>query len=137
MLKYLNKSKKYFGECSRPSRHMIHFLFLVQWDEKIDTDTLHASGRRADYKGFLEGTGYSRVHKPGSLAQSSEPTEEGRTYSTELSCARQCVPRHARILHFHSSNESTFKVLCVDMQTPEWTECQQTAGPPPQCKINS
>lgn len=45
-----------------------HFLFLIQWEEKTDRATLHASGRRAEYKVFLEGTGYSRVHKPGSLS---------------------------------------------------------------------
>lgn len=91
-----------------------HFLFLVQWEEKTDTATLHASGRRAEYKGFLEGTGYSRVHKPGSLAQSSEPTEEGRTYSTELSRARQRVPRHARACahtHTHPTYTAVMNLL--------------------------
>lgn len=73
-----------------------HFLFLIQWDEKKDTDSLHASGRRAEYKGFLEGTGYSRVHKPGSLS-SVLGTHRGRENQLDrvVLCPSVCAGMHA------------------------------------------
>lgn len=116
MLKYLKKSKKYVGECSRPSRHMQHTFCLVQWDEKKDTDSLHASGRGAEYKGFLEGTGYSRVHKPGSLS-SVLGTHRGRENQLDRVvlcpsvCAAACMRlrSHTRILRLHNSSESTLR----------------------------
>lgn len=120
-----------------------HFLFLVQWDEKIDTDLLHASGRRAEYKGFLEGTGYSRVHKPGSLS-SVLGTYRGRENQLNrvvlcpsvCGAARMRLRSHTRILRLHNSSESTSKVLIVDMLSPEWTECRERAGLPTPCKLH-
>lgn len=92
-----------------------HFLFLIQWDEKIDRDMLHASGRRAEYKGFLEGTGYSRVHKPGSLS-SVLRTHRGRENLLDrvVPCPSACAAARTRLrshTHMHPTYTAVMNLL--------------------------